>query len=46
MATRQLQSFPIPSDFQDLVKCFAREVLRHQPSDIYEFGKVYFESIE
>lgn len=29
---------PIPADFKDLITDFAREILRCQPENIYEFG--------
>ena len=35
----------VPAGFDDIVRDFAREVLRHQPSNIYQFGKHYFEDL-
>jgi hypothetical protein len=37
---------PIPSDFPDLLHDFAREILRDQPEDIYEYGALYFKCLE
>ena len=46
MASKYLQKFPIPGSFPDLLHDFAREVLRDQPEDIYEFGAAYFKAME
>ena len=37
---------PIPSDFKELITDFAREVLRCQPENIYEFGAQYFGALD
>ena len=37
---------PIPGDFPDLLHDFAREILRDQPDDIYEYGAAYFAALE
>jgi len=37
---------PIPGDFPDLLHDFAREILRDQPEDIYEYGAAYFKALE
>ena len=37
---------PIPVDFKDLITDFAREVLRCQPENIYEFGAQYFAAMD
>eukprot|EP00002_Diphylleia_rotans_P004227 TRINITY_DN13042_c0_g1_i2.p1 TRINITY_DN13042_c0_g1~~TRINITY_DN13042_c0_g1_i2.p1 ORF type:complete len:202 (+),score=42.56 TRINITY_DN13042_c0_g1_i2:163-768(+) len=42
MTSRYATQLSIPKDFPALVKDFTREVLRHQPDDIYEFGVKYF----
>jgi len=46
MASKYLQKFPIPGDFPDMLHDFAREVLRDQPDDIYEYGAAYFKAME
>ena len=46
MASTYLQKFPIPGDFPDMLHDFAREVLRDQPEDIYEYGAAYFKAME
>ncbi|CAD7958756.1 unnamed protein product, partial [Amoebophrya sp. A120] len=33
----------MPGDFPEILKDFTREVLRHQPGNVYEFGVKYFE---
>ncbi|CAH8489370.1 unnamed protein product [Schistosoma curassoni] len=35
----------VPHGFPNLLEGFAREVLRHQPKDIYGFGAKYFEGL-
>ena len=44
MASKYLQKFPVPEDFPDLLHDFAREVLRDQPANIYEYGALYFKA--
>ena len=46
MASKYLQKFPIPGAFPDMLHDFAREVLRDQPEDIYEYGAAYFKAME
>ena len=46
MASKYLQKYPIPSDFPELLHDFAREVLRDQPENIYEYGAFYFKALE
>lgn len=46
MASKYLQSYPIPSDFAEILSNFAREVLRDQPEDIIEYGAQYFEALQ
>ena len=45
MASKYLQKFPVPEDFPDLLHDFAREVLRDQPENIYEYGAQYFRAM-
>eukprot|EP00873_Tetraselmis_striata_P003997 jgi/Tetstr1/424261/TSEL_014830.t1 len=42
MSSRYQKPFTIPEGFPSLLKDFAREVLRAQPDNIYEFGAQYF----
>eukprot|EP00899_Mesostigma_viride_P008461 jgi/Mesvir1/17616/Mv08842-RA.1 len=42
MSSRYQKQFPIPEGFPTLLKDFAREILRNQPRNIYEFGATYF----
>ena len=46
MASKYLQKYPVPSGFPDILHDFAREVLRDQPSNIYDFGYHYFKAME
>ena len=46
MASKYLQKYPVPEDFGDILHDFAREVLRDQPENIFEFGYLYFKSLE
>ncbi len=46
MASKYLQKYPIPGAFPELLHDFAREVLRDQPENIYEYGALYFAAIE
>ena len=46
MASKYLQKFPIPNEFPDLLHDFAKEVLRDQPDNIYEYGAAYFKAKE
>ncbi|PNH06142.1 hypothetical protein TSOC_007528 [Tetrabaena socialis] len=36
----------IPDDFPAILKAFTREILRAQPSNIYEFGARYFVGLQ
>ena len=45
MASKYLQKFPVPNDFPEMLHDFAREVLRDQPQDIYEYGALYFRAM-
>lgn len=39
------KSYAVPDAFPKLLKEFTREVLRHQPQNIYEFGASYFREL-
>eukprot|EP00755_Sulcionema_specki_P025446 Sspe_Gene.83339::Locus_54667_Transcript_1_1_Confidence_1.000_Length_921::g.83339::m.83339 len=41
-ATKFQKKFELPPNFSDLLKEFTREVLRHQPEDIYVWAAQYF----
>ena len=45
MASKFLPKYPVPEDFPDILHDFAREVLRDQPENIYEYGAQYFKAI-
>jgi len=42
MSSRYQKLFVIPDGFPALLKDFTREILRNQPTNIYEFGAEYF----
>ena len=44
-ASKYQKSYAIPEAFPELLKGFAREALRNQPADIYEFGAIYFSKL-
>lgn len=46
MASRYLQTFPIPQGFPELLHDFSREVLRDQPDNIHEYAFLYFKAME
>ena len=46
MASKYIQKYPVPQGFPDVLHDFAREVLRDQPENIYEFGYLYFKAME
>ena len=46
MASKYIQKYPVPQGFPDILHDFAREVLRDQPENIYEFGFMYFKAME
>eukprot|EP00352_Strombidinopsis_acuminata_P003406 CAMPEP_0176401320 /NCGR_PEP_ID=MMETSP0126-20121128/48332_1 /TAXON_ID=141414 ORGANISM="Strombidinopsis acuminatum, Strain SPMC142" /NCGR_SAMPLE_ID=MMETSP0126 /ASSEMBLY_ACC=CAM_ASM_000229 /LENGTH=82 /DNA_ID=CAMNT_0017778163 /DNA_START=12 /DNA_END=260 /DNA_ORIENTATION=- len=46
MASKYLQKYPVPPTFPEVLHDFAREVLRDQPKNIYDFGYEYFKAIE
>ena len=46
MASKYLQKFPVPGSFPDMLHDFAREVLRDQPDNIFEYGAAYFRCME
>ena len=45
MASKFIAKYPVPEDFPDLLHDFAREVLRDQPENIYEYGAQYFKAL-
>ena len=46
MASKYLQKYPVPNDFPQVLHDFAREVLRDQPKNIYDYGYEYFKAME
>lgn len=40
-----VQKFQVPREFPSVLKAFTREILRSQPSDVYQFGVDYFNEI-
>ena len=42
MPSKYGKQYMVPKEFPSVLKSFTREVLRAQPSDIYEFGAQYF----
>ena len=46
MASKYIQKFPIPGSFPDILHDFAREVLRDQPENIFEYGAAYFTALD
>jgi hypothetical protein len=46
MASKYAKTFVVPTDFPNLIHDFAREVLKDQPENIYEFGAAYFKAME
>eukprot|EP00741_Cyanophora_paradoxa_P007537 tig00001154_g7290.t1 len=45
MSSAYRKPFLVPDGFQQLLKDFAREVIRHQPDNIYGFGAKYFDDL-
>lgn len=45
MASKFIAKYPVPDEFPDILHDFAREVLRDQPDDIYEYGAQYFKAL-
>lgn len=45
MSSKYQKQYQLPPSFTTIVKEFAREVLRSQPANIYEFGALYFEKL-
>lgn len=35
----------VPKGFQNILEGLAREILRSQPTDLFDFGAVYFENL-
>ena len=46
MTSRLSNKFPIPEGFPEILHDFAKEVVRYQPNDIFDFAIQYFNSIE
>lgn len=46
MSSAYQKPYTIPPGFPELLKKFAREILRTQPDNIYEFGAKYFEELK
>lgn len=46
MTSRFSNKFPIPEGFPEILHDFAKEVVRYQPNDIFDFAIQYFNSIE
>ena len=46
MASKYINKFKVPKNFENILNDFAKEVLRNQPKDIIEFGAIYFRSLE
>ncbi len=46
MSSRQSNQFPIPEGFPEILHDFAKEVVRYQPNDIYDFSIQYFNCLE
>eukprot|EP00762_Andalucia_godoyi_P000120 ANDGO_02338.mRNA.1 hypothetical protein len=45
MSSKYQKQYTLPPAFAQIVKEFAREVLRTQPANIYEYGALYFERL-
>lgn len=45
MVSKNSKAFEVPKEFPSVLKAFTREVLRHQPDNIYEFGATYFTEV-
>ena len=45
MSSKYQKSYAIPEGFPELLKGFAREALRSQPPDLFEFGAIYFSKL-
>eukprot|EP00352_Strombidinopsis_acuminata_P008210 CAMPEP_0176374376 /NCGR_PEP_ID=MMETSP0126-20121128/26713_1 /TAXON_ID=141414 ORGANISM="Strombidinopsis acuminatum, Strain SPMC142" /NCGR_SAMPLE_ID=MMETSP0126 /ASSEMBLY_ACC=CAM_ASM_000229 /LENGTH=74 /DNA_ID=CAMNT_0017734925 /DNA_START=18 /DNA_END=242 /DNA_ORIENTATION=+ len=46
MASKYIKKFPITGKLPHLLHDFAREVLRDQPQNIYDYGFEYFLAME
>ncbi|PNW81221.1 hypothetical protein CHLRE_07g347050v5 [Chlamydomonas reinhardtii] len=46
MSSTYQKPITIPGDFPAILKAFTREILRAQPSNIYEFGARYFSGLQ
>ena len=38
MASKYLSKFPVPGRFPEMLHDFAREILRNQPENVYDYG--------
>jgi len=45
MTSKCAKQYEIPAEFPDILKDFAREVLRNQPGNIHEFAAKYFDCL-
>jgi len=45
MVSKYGKDFQVPKDFPSVLKAFTREVLRSQPTNVYEFGAAYFQQL-
>jgi len=45
MSSKYAINYTIPPEFPNILKNFTREVLRAQPTNIYEFGAIYFRQL-
>ena len=46
MASKYIQKYPIPGEFPEMLHDFAREIIRDQPDNIFEYGAAYFAAME
>ena len=45
MVSKYGKDSQVPKDFPSVLKAFTREVLRSQPTNVYEFGAAYFQQL-
>jgi Ca2+-binding EF-hand superfamily protein len=45
MSSKFAKQYQVPPEFPEILKDFAREVLRNQPSNIYEYAAKYFDCL-
>ena len=46
MTSKLSNKFPIPEKFPEILHDFAKEVVRAQPNDIFDFAVEYFRQLE